>query len=288
MKSFNTIYFVGLSKNCFHTLESNLSFIRNLQQYTEKTITTVVVDSDSNDGTKEYCRSLELDWNNFKFIEEDGLGTYLKTRIEKISHCRNIGIQNIKKDKDLIYIPLDMDINLFEHTSPEEFAGLINYFINLDNTDGLFPFSFPFYYDIFALRKIGWVNGNNVLLAHNLKSRFKIGSFIFNYYYVFRKQIKNNGFKNQLIKVDSAFGGIGFYKLIKNKNYLYKVHEQNPNFYSEHIFFNKKFNNLYIKKDWLVPAPKEHINFKESNYPRKIIYIAKTIKYDFLTILKRM
>ena len=76
-----------------------------------------------------------------------------------------------------------------------------------------FPYSVPFYYDIFALRKENWANGNNLLRARVYKDRFKIFTFTIIFY--FSKQRNINKFKSNLIKVDSAFGGMGMYKLNK-------------------------------------------------------------------------
>ena len=159
------IYFVGLSKNCLLTLKKNIDFINLLIKEVVGVEKIIIVDSDSNDGTKEYCKSLKND--NILFIEEDNVKNNFHNRIEILSHCRNIGLQNIEKTNDVLYIPIDLDIDLFSLIKPKSFIDLVKNFQNNKDIDALFPYSEPYYYDIFALRKQGWVDNNAVLQAHN-------------------------------------------------------------------------------------------------------------------------
>ena len=69
---------------------------------------------------------------------------------------------------------------------------------------------------------------------------------------MFKKQISKNKFSEDLIRVESAFGGIGLYKINKNKNYLYETKDIDTEFYSEHLSFNNNFKNLFIDKNWAV------------------------------------
>ena len=279
------IYFVGLSKNCLLTLKKNIDFINLLIKEGVGVGKIIIVDSDSDDGTKEYCKSLKNE--NILFIEEDNVKNNFHNRIEILSHCRNIGLQNIEKTNDVLYIPIDLDIDLFSLIKPKSFIDLIKNFQNNKDIDALFPYSEPYYYDIFALRKQGWVDNNAVLQAHKLKQKFKIGSFFFNYFFVFKKQINKNKFSEDLIRVESAFGGIGLYKINKNKNYLYETKDIDTEFYSEHLSFNNNFKNLFIDKNWAVPAPEEHINFHLLRKLSKVVYIVKTFKYDILDFFNK-
>jgi len=279
------IYFVGLSKNCLLTLKKNIDFINLLIKEGVGVGKIIIVDSDSDDGTKEYCKSLKNE--NILFIEEDNVKNNFHNRIEILSHCRNIGLQNIEKTNDVLYIPIDLDIDLFSLIKPKSFIDLVKNFQNNKDIDALFPYSEPYYYDIFALRKQGWVDNNAVLQAHKLKQKFKIGSFFFNYFFVFKKQINKNKFSEDLIRVESAFGGIGLYKINKNKNYLYETKDIDTEFYSEHLSFNNNFKNLFIDKNWAVPAPEEHINFHLLRKLSKVVYIVKTFKYDILDFFNK-
>ena len=284
--------FIGLSKNCFDNLCSNLDFLQKFKNFSNFKIEIIIIDSDSIDGTKKFCRDLERAGKLDKFIEVDNLSQKFESRIERLTYCRNIGLEEIRStyESPLIYIPMDMDLQLFDLINVEEFENLINLFIEEKNFDCILPFSVPYYYDIFALRKKDWVDGNALLKAYKLKKKFYLGSFIFNYFYIFRKQLGIKSFKNDFIKVESAFGGMGLYK-ISDINLLkenYKIDELNVDFVTEHIAFNKFFENIYISKNWNIKAPKEHTVFKSSNFTQKFIYILRTLKYDFLGLFNAL
>ncbi len=285
MENLNTIFFVCMSKNCFDSLQKNLDYLFKFKEKSLFDIKIFIVDSDSVDNTKEYSLNLEKKLLVDKFIEIDNLEKNYSSRIERLTICRNNSLMQIKEYNlnQLIYVPIDSDIFVFEHTSFDDFENIINQLIENDEWEGVFPFSIPYYYDIFALRKPGWVEGNNLLKAKQWKQKFKFGSFFINYFYIFKRQVNKYYFDQDAIKVDSAFGGIGVYKIkhIQNLKYKYLPDFQNIDFVSEHINFNLNFKNLYVLKHWNIPAPKGYIYFKNSNFKDKLIYILKSIKNDF-------
>ena len=65
---------------------------------------------------------------------------------------------------------------------------------------------------------------------------------------MFKKQISKNKFSEDLIRVESAFGGIGLYKINKNKNYLYETKDIDTEFYSEHLSFNNNFKKFIYRQ----------------------------------------
>ena len=144
-----------MSKNCFNSLKSNIEFLLKFKDFTSHNIDICIIDSDSSDGTKEYCYELYEQKFINQIIEIDNLEKEYSSRIERLTICRNEGLNYIGKmiDKEALYIPMDMDLDLFSLTSFEELEKIINTFISRDNFDGLFPFSVPHYYDIFALVK---------------------------------------------------------------------------------------------------------------------------------------
>ncbi len=284
------IFFCGLSKNCNDTIKKNLEFINEFIKIVDFTdVKVITVDSDSNDGTKEYLKSFSSE-NDFSIhVNADGLEEIYNSRIERIAHCRNICLDTMyenSSNNSLVYLPLDLDIDLFKNVSIDEFKNLLIAFLEDASTEACFPFSTPFYYDIFALRCENWLEINSQQLINKLKKIFLFGSFFLNYVFIFRKQKSINQFKVEKIKVTSAFGGAGMYKfnLDEIKKVRYHLSEENPEFISEHIFFNSYFENLYINTNWTIPAPSEHINFKVLNFYEKFIYFLKTIKFDLKKI----
>ena len=277
------VYFIGMSKNCFESLKLNLEFLINFKEISNIQLEICIIDSDSTDGTKEYCRKLINDKLINEFFEIDNLEDIYDSRVERLSICRNEGLEYLSSqlnNGELIYIPMDMDISLFEYI---DFEMLENFIISVkNNIDGLFPYSSPYYYDIFALRAENWVTENNVYLADLKKQKYNIFSFFFNYKYIFKFQKRINYFKIPLIQVESAFGGMGIYKISSEllKKLNYKVEINNKDSISEHVYFNKFFKKLYISQNWIIPAPKNYIFYKSASKFQKIIYILKTIKTD--------
>ena len=91
-----TIVFCGLSKNNFKTLERNIEFIQSLKvNINDKKFHTIIVDSSSNDGSKEYLARLEHD---IITIHKDDIDEISKSRIERIAICRNLGLDYIKSN----------------------------------------------------------------------------------------------------------------------------------------------------------------------------------------------
>ena len=280
------VAFCGLSKNCINTIDENIKHIVSMRNnYREININLFIVDSDSSDGTKEIISKYEKDNEFIVYRDLDDLEKNYNSRIERITLSRNLCLDELKlKNYDnLIYIPIDLDVNLFELTDIESFHKILNSFVNQNTYDAIFPISSPNYYDIFALRAKGWHNLNSSLLIHKIKKIIFFGSFFLNYFLIFRQQLTVKKIKSKNFNVISAFGGAGMYKLINNKLFQleYMTDKSNPEHVSEHILFNSNFENLDILSDWVIPAPAEHVRFHTLTFKEKIVYFMKTIKNDF-------
>ena len=281
-KSTNQIFFCGITKNCINKIQSNLNFIENFLIESKFKTNIIFVDSDSTDGTKNILSLFSSKHKNVFYTDLDGLEDQYSNRIERILVSRNKCLEimdSIKVEENIVYIPLDLDIDLFKYLSVVKFENLINYCIQKDIPNGLFPFSEPYYYDIFALRATNWVNYNAQYWVKRMKKGLKIGSFLFNYILIFRHQISLSRFKNKDSKIKSAFGGAGIYKI--ENNYLkYELSKEYPEDVSEHIQFNSQFEELEIVKNWIIQAPLEHLEFRLLGWREKIKYFIKTIKFD--------
>lgn len=285
------IFFCGLSKNNINTLKKNIDFIFH---YSKKTIfnniNLLVVDSNSEDGSKEFLNNLSKLNMFVDVVHKDNL-KLVTSRIERIKICRNLCLDYIQKNSKngvRIYIPCDTDFFLFSNTSTDQLDSLILKVLSTNKSSAIFPVSNPYYYDIFALRAQGWLNINSQLIVSRLKKYLRIGSFLFNYLFIFRYQLSPEEIKIKKFKVKSAFGGIGIYNLsnINLNRQKYEVSNKNKEWYSEHLYFNKHFDNLMIEPSWIVDAPKEHVMFKSKDVKGKFIYFLRTIKEDINTFYK--
>ena len=278
------IYFCGISKNCCENIEKNLNFLETFSKNSSYLSKIIIVDSDSRDGTKDIIEKYK---NKDKFIinELDGLEDLYPNRIERIITSRNRCLEiisNINISNKIIYIPIDLDLDIFKYVNIEKLTFLIEYCIKKNSSYGIFPFSTPFYYDIFALRAENWVKYNAQLKIKKLKKFFLIGSFFLNYLFIFRHQLNLKKFESMKFNITSAFGGMGIYNFNSNNvTKYYKLSEKNPDLVSEHILFNNNFN-IEIIPDWNIPAPPEHLEFKLLNFRNKIIYFLRTLYFDIV------
>jgi len=227
----------------------------------------------------------------FNVFHKDDINL-IDSRIERIKICRNLCLQFIEQNskKDLvIYIPFDTDFFPFLNTSYTQLDKLILKVINNAKSNAIFPVSEPFYYDIFALRAPGWLNINSQLIVSRLKKYLRIGSFLFNYLFIFRYQLSPEKIKSKKFTLVSAFGGIGIYN-VSNLNLNLQKYEINHKFkecYSEHLYFNKHFENLEIDTSWVVDAPKEHVMYKSLDINKKLIYFLKSFKEDIKSLFRK-
>ena len=180
-----------------------------------------------------------------------------------------------------------MDFYLFSKTSFNQLDTLVSKVIKENTKSAIFPASEPYYYDIFALRAPGWLNINSQLIVSRLKKYFKLGSFIYNYFFIFRYQLSPEKIKSKKYSLISAFGGIGIYNIsdLDLSHQRYKVNDKDKDWYSEHLYFNRYFENLEINVNWIVEAPKEHVMFKSYDFNSKLKYIIKSFKEDLKNIL---
>jgi len=287
----NRIIFAGLAKNCIDSVSKNIYFIENFQEnYPKLEISFYILESDSSDGTKEFLKNIES--KIVKSSSQDNLKNRFKYRTDRIAHCRNILLEEIKKkhlSEDFLYIPIDLDIEIFKYTDEDSFYKILMDFINHTSIDVLFPFGYPYYYDIHALRAADWNMENPWEVVKNINKYLVIGKIIPRYLFVYSKQKKYKE-KKKLINVESAFGGIGIYKVYNNKlkDIRYSIDMKLGNNSCEHTAFNSYFNNKFIDCSWKIPSPKEHIIFKELNFFQKIIFVVRSVLSDFKNIKSKL
>jgi len=287
----NRIIFAGLAKNCIDSVSKNIYFIENFQEkYPKLEISFYILESDSSDGTKEFLKNIES--KIVKSSSQDNLKNRFKYRTDRIAHCRNILLEEIKKkhlSEDFLYIPIDLDIEIFKYTDEDSFYKILMDFIDHKSIDVLFPFGYPYYYDIHALRAADWNMKNPWEVVKNINKYLVIGKIIPRYLFVYSKQKKYKE-KKKLINVESAFGGIGIYKVYNNilKDIRYSIDMKLGNNSCEHTAFNSYFNNKFIDCSWKIPSPKEHIIFKELNFFQKIIFVVSSVLSDFKNIKSKL
>ena len=275
------LVFSGPVKNCDSNLEKNLNFLINLKKDRRIDLVDIfILEGDSTDNSKiileKYKRNSEINL----FIKNN-LEKKISNRVERIVYCRNLLLKEIKNKETSydFYIPLDLDVELFSKISTNEFIEILTRIQKNDDIDALFPFSVPFYYDLAALRSVGWVEEDIWIKFNKMAKKLKIGKIFLKILLIFNKQIKKPKNK-KLIQVESAFGGIGLYKLKEGISDLYKYGLTDKAVSADHIVFNSNFNKKYIDPSWTVCAPLEHIEFKTLSLFGKMKYIYKELQFE--------
>ena len=186
------LVFSGPVKNCDSNLEKNLNFLINLKKDRRIDLVDIfILEGDSTDNSKiileKYKRNSEINL----FIKNN-LEKKLSNRVERIVYCRNLLLKEIKNKETSydFYIPLDLDVELFSKISTNEFIEILTRIQKNDDIDALFPFSVPFYYDLAALRSVGWVEEDIWIKFNKMAKKLKIGKIFLRILLIFNKQIK--------------------------------------------------------------------------------------------------
>lgn len=227
-------------KNFFYLIKKIANFF--LDYY------VIIVESDSTDETYKIADNI---MKNLK-------GKLIKTktsinwpRTKKISHCRNIYLKLISSNKKIHKFDYVLVIDADNVNNQLDLKSIITTLKDLPkNWIGVFPNQKFIYYDLYALRikkLFDFDCFEKMISSLNLLSPNQ--SYFKN---VFKNYFILNKFKKRFIKVDSAFGGLGIYKL---KYVLNKKYSSLNGKYCEHVFFNKslykKNNFLYIDKKFI-------------------------------------
>ena len=279
--SSSSIVIVGIVRNCENKVATEIKRINSAFSSAKK-ISWIIVESDSHDRTINQIENLK-DKYSIRLISLGTLRYKMPKRTERISFCRNAYLNELnsnKKYKDTDYfVVVDLDgIN----------SDLSSYYVDYCwdigfKWDACFPNQLAPYYDIWALRHKIWCPND-----------------VWAQFYYLRKFSKNNLFlKNSIIyskmitipidaspiEVDSAFGGIGIYKIECSKLGKYSGLNKDGIQFCEHVYFNaclkREGKELFILPGFINGSWNEHN--KETKLWNKfksllILYILLLIK----------
>ena len=209
---------------------------------------TILIESDSTDNTLNLI-SEKMKNKKGEFHSFGNLKNKYKERSKRLEICRNKYLDIINKNKKLkkfdFMIVLDAD-NVNELLSPEVVNKSL---VDLKNEEWscIFPNQLYFYYDIWALRIQKLYETD---CFKEFKDLLKNNSYKKSYHLSITKKmffLKNR--RDRYIKVISAFGGMGIYKI---KNILDIYYDSKGGKECEHVYFHQKiynkYNSLFIDK----------------------------------------
>jgi hypothetical protein len=249
------ILLVGTVSNVAKTIEKELKVVLKALSVFDS-VQVFLVESDSTDNTVEILEKIKLNNNNFKFVTLGKIRDKYPHRIARIAYCRNTYVTYIRNNTAISkweYIAVaDLDGMNFKLRR----KGIQSCFETNVDWDGVMANQRFGYYDLYALRAPGWVEGDcfqelEIVKKHSMppkQLRCKLLNFIrsFRHYDKLRHSLiydrmkvlpKKYGF----IKVQSAFGGFAIYKsdvfLISNYN-----DAVDDKIISEHVSFHLNFD----------------------------------------------
>jgi hypothetical protein len=214
------------------------------------TVEYFLVESDSHDSTPKILTTLKAEKLDFDFKSLGELRTRFPDRIERIRHCRNVYVEYIRDEyperKWNYIVVADLDGMNSQVTT----AGVKSSISKMNDWDALFANQKHGYYDLFALRSSDWVEcdllkilrvdegaseeksqkRNPLGYLRNQKIRQEV-------LYSKMRRISPN---SEVIRVDSAFGGLGVYKTEMFLKFDYSLKDGKLPDGSEHLTFHKK------------------------------------------------
>ena len=226
----------GLARDCEgHIAEE----IQRIEKHALKIFTEVkffIVESDSIDNTATILAKFSEQKSNVQFLSLGELSTDIPGRINRLRYCRNQYVSFIRQtpteDKTDFVIVVDYDIK----NRALDLDPLPN-LISEDWWEGLFANQKGPYYDVYALRKEGWVEDDCFKryreLARQMPAKKAKTEAIWS-------QMRRIPRDNELIEVDSAFGGLGVYRRRVFEKFDYASLSETSTDESEHISLHKK------------------------------------------------
>ena len=222
------VIFAGCAKNCEKYLPDVLNNIQSYSSLFKKTF-KIIVENGSSDDTKKILRKHENDESIMHFRDDFNL---IEHRTTRLALARNLIIEEIKNNQKLkdfdILIMIDLDDRGTFKVDEKNLIKAIEFLFSKNNIAGVFGNQPGLYFDMWALRdqhdfENDYFGDALKFAAAKMQSTDKINEEILfdlkkNY---FDKKKITFPVNSSPVKVISAFGGLGIYKIKKirdNKN----------------------------------------------------------------------
>jgi hypothetical protein len=233
-----SILVTGVARDVARNIPRELKRIEKEMGYIFEIVNFLVIESDSKDNTKKVLDDIKSKKSNFNYKSLGKIESILPNRVQRLAFCRNAYVKEIRenklyKDVDFIAI-VDFDIK-----NNRLKLNVLKKLIIDNSWSAIFTNQTGLYYDIYALRKKGWVENDcfeeykkfSISMSPQDAKELAIWSKM--------KKIRKD---SPLIAVDSAFGGLGVYRKNVFMNFDYslppeQLHE------SEHVSLHKKITD---------------------------------------------
>ena len=223
------IIICGALQNCEKSLPKVFQNLENISSLAED-VGYIFVENDSMDNTKFLLKNFGRNKHNFNLINLDGLNA-IPVRTIKLENIHNIYLEtirhnNVLKDFDYLVI-IDMDKSGEYLINIQEISNAIEFLSSSPTRAAVFANQIGTYYDMWALRhplkcpSDVWEEVLDCVIKYKYSDAHAFAE-------TFEKKLFSIERSEDPIKVDSAFGGLGIYKMkfvLENPNpYLgYKI-----------------------------------------------------------------
>ncbi len=268
------IIFAGTARNVAASLPG---VIRNIENFSRQFAgwAVVVAENDSGDQTKAMLqgwmdRARALGAARAVLAEMDGMIRDHPSRTDRIAIARNRVLEEIEKDPLLSgfdYLAfLDMDFPNVHPLRPENFAAAVEFMERHSGAAGVFPNQLPLYYDVLALREKDWCPRDCWDEVRDAMPAMGRDAAVAKYAFGRQRIIPPAA---PPIPVESAFGGMGIYRLTWMLGRRYAGLKPDGGEVCEHVEFNQSIHReggeLFILPDFLNLSSPEHTRLAKSH-----------------------
>ena len=208
------IIFAGAVQNSSKHLPSVLKNLDNISKLASE-VGYIFIENDSVDTTKADLRAWGSNKSNFNLVSLDGL-SQIPVRTVRLEIVRNTYLELIKTDSKLrnfdFVVILDMDEVNSHQIDIKNFSNSLSFLNDSTSRAAAFANQQGGYYDLWALRSNElcpvdvWQEVLDYAHAHKVSDEEAFSK-------TFAKRIVNLESYKEPIEVDSAFGGLGIYKM---------------------------------------------------------------------------
>jgi glycosyltransferase involved in cell wall biosynthesis len=282
------LLFSGCARDCAGTVYDNISALLAIGDlpWCEE-LRVYVAENGSKDDTRLIVSHLAVTDSRVVPLFLDDIDEQIPAREARIAFCRDRLLDEIlKTDSDGLYIPIDLDSGIASSMDADALRQACQ-LVAFNQCTAVFPASYPYYYDIYALREVKWCPRSCWKQIHDAKARGSLWSLFVHIRYLSSRQKPLSQLQAEgLIPIDSAFGGVGIYSLAI-------VAELGARYFSrdlllqhlrlcEHVVFNAFFDRLFIYPQWVIRAPSEHIEFRVLPFHYKVLRIIRAVFRDIM------
>ena len=254
--------FAGCARSCAPFFDAVLANIEALGSVYDA-FEVVIVENDSEDDTRRRLQEFAGARANIRLIEADGLAQAHPKRGDRIAVARNLYMNVVREERYADYddlVVLDFDNVNCGPIDLDTFAAARRWLWQKPNRRGAFANSAPFYYDIWALRHPTWCPDDCWGRVRRTQAVIGLDEAV-------RRHVARLQFPIAAtaapIMVDSAFGGLGIYRLKTALHGTYVGLDADGEETCDHVAFNADVKGsdgiLAIYPALQNQTPREHI-----------------------------